>query len=207
VLSETVITNIDFRRSDAGGGNLIVELTDDKVTVDTRDRDGEVVVDLLGVTLPPELERRLDVVDFATPVQSIDAFQNSDNVRLVIVPKGQYQHLSFQRGNRFNLVVDPIIETEEDTRNQEDLELGYEGERLSINFQKIDVRSALAVIADFTGINFVTSDSVEGEITVNLKDVPWDQALDVIMKTKGLAKRQNGNVIWIAPIENSFVKH
>ena len=199
VLSETAVTNIDFRRSDAGGGSLIVDLNDDGVTVDTRERDGEIIVDLLGVTLPTELEKRLDVVDFATPVRSIDAFQNSDSVRLVILPEGKYQHLSFQTGNRFNLVVDPIVETEEDLRNQEDLDNGYEGERLSINFQNIDVRSVLAVIADFTGINFVTSDSVQGEITINLKDVPWDQALDVIMRTKGLAKRENGNVIWIAP--------
>ena len=201
VLSETQVTNIDFRRSEAGGGSLIVDLNDGGVTVDTSDRDGEIVVDILGVTLPSELERRLDVVDFATPVLSVDAFQNSDNVRLVVVPQGKYQHLSFQSGNRFNLVVDPIIETEEDIKNEEDLALGYSGERLSINFQKIDVRSALAVIADFTGINFVTSDSVQGEITINLKDVPWDQALEVIMRTKGLAKRQNGNVIWVAPAQ------
>ena len=120
VLSETTVTNIDFRRSDAGGGSLIIDLSDDRVTIDTRDRDGEIIVDMLGVTLPAELERRLDVVDFATPVRSVDAFQNSDNVRLVIVPQGKYQHLSFQRGNRFNLVVDPIIETVEDLRNQED---------------------------------------------------------------------------------------
>lgn len=199
VIPETTITNIDFRRSEAGGGSLIVDLNDNNVTADTRDSDGEIVVDILGVNLPSELERRLDVVDFATPVQSIDAFQNGENVRLVITPQGQYQHLSFQSGNRFNLVVDPIIETVEDQRLDEDLALGYSGERLSINFQKIDVRSALAVIADFTGINFVTSDSVQGEITISLNDVPWDQALDVIMKTKGLAKRQTGNVIWIAP--------
>ena len=201
VLPSTSVTNIDFRRSDAGGGSIIVDLNSDNVTVDTNDRSGEIVVDILGATLPAQFERRLDVVDFATPVQSIDAFQNSYNVRLVITPQGRYQHLSFQRGNRFNLVVDPIIETVEDEQNQEDLSLGYTGERLSINFQKIDVRSALAVIADFTGINFVTSDTVQGEITVNLKDVPWDQALDVIMRTKGLSKRQTGNVIWIAPTD------
>ena len=199
VLPDRHVSNIDFRRSEAGGGSLTVDLSDDNVTVDTRERDGEIIVDMLGVTLPPELERRLDVVDFATPVQTVDAFQNTDNVRLVIVPKGKYQHLSFQSGNRFTLVIDPIIETEEDKKDEADALLGYSGERLSINFQKIEVRSALAVIADFTGINFVTSDSVKGEITINLKDVPWDQALDVIMKTKGLAKRQNGNVIWIAP--------
>lgn len=199
VLPETEISNIDFRRSEAGGGSLTVDLSDDSVTVDTRERDGEIIVDFLGVTLPKELERRLDVVDFATPVQTIDAFQNDDNVRLVVVPQGKNQHLSFQAGSRFTLVVDPIVQTAEEIKAEEDAELGYTGERLSINFQKIEVRAALAVIADFTGINFVTSDSVQGEVTINLQDVPWDQALDVIMKTRGLAKRQNGNVIWVAP--------
>jgi len=164
-----------------------------------QNKNGEIIVDVLGVDLPNELERRLDVVDFATPVQTIDAFQNADNVRLVISPQGKYQHLSYQAQGLFTLVVDPIIETEDDKKREADATLGFTGERLSINFQKIDVRSALAVIADFTGINFVTSDSVEGEITINLKDVPWDQALDVIMRTKGLSKRQTGNVIWIAP--------
>lgn len=199
IVPDTSVSNIDFRRSEAGGGSLIIDLSDENVTIDTRESDGEIIVDLLDVSVPPELERRLDVVDFATPVQTVDAFQNAGNARLVVVPRGKYQHFSFQAGNRYTLTVDPIIETVDDQRNEDDLALGYQGERLSINFQKIDVRSALTVIADFTGINFVTSDSVTGEITINLKDVPWDQALDVIMRTKGLAKRQTGNVIWIAP--------
>ncbi len=195
------VTNIDFRRSEAGGGTLVVDLNDDGITVDTRERDGEIVIDFLGVNVPVDLERRLDVTDFATPVQMIDAFQNSDNVRVVVVPQGRYQHLALQSGNRFTLVVDPIVETAEEKRNAEDEALGFSGERLSINFQKIEVRAALAVIADFTGINFVTSDSVTGEITINLKDIPWDQALDVIMRSKGLSKRQTGNVIWVAPTQ------
>ena len=201
LLPDTMVDNVDFRRSEAGGGKLVVDFNDDGVTVDTRERDGEIVVDLLGATLPANLERRLDVTDFATPVQTIDAFQNGDNVRLVVVPQGKSQHISFQAGKRFTLVVDPIIETEEDLRNADDAALGFEGERLSINFQKIDVRSALAVIADFTGINFVTSDSVQGEVTLNLKDVPWDQALSVILRSKGLSQRRNGDIIWVAPSE------
>jgi type IV pilus assembly protein PilQ len=195
------VSGIDFRRSEAGGGKLLVSLNEDNVSIDTYEKNGEIIVDVLGVDLPSELERRLDVIDFATPVQTIDAFQNADNVRLVISPQGKYQHLSYQAQGLFTLVVDPIIETEDDKKRESDANLGFTGERLSINFQKIDVRSALAVIADFTGINFVTSDSVEGEITINLKDVPWDQALDVIMRTKGLSKRQTGNVIWIAPTD------
>ncbi len=201
VMPDVAVENIDFRRSEAGGGTLIVDLNDDSFAVDTRERDGEIIVDLLGVSLTSELEQSLDVTDFATPVKKIDSFQNADNVRLVVVPQGRYQHLSFQAGGRFTLIVDPIIETEEELRNKEDLDLGFEGERLSINFQNIDVRSALAVIADFTGINFVTSDAVQGSIALNLKDVPWDQALDVILRTKGLAQRKTGNVIWIAPSE------
>ncbi len=199
ITSDVEVSNIDFRRSEAGGGTLIVDIDDDNFAVDTRERDGEIIVDLLGVSLPAELEQSLDVTDFATPVKKVDSFQNADNVRLVVVPQGKFQHLSFQAGGRFTLIVDPLIETVEDVRNDEDLALGFEGERLSINFQNIDVRSALAVIADFTGINFVTSDSVQGDITINLKDVPWDQALDVILRTKGLAQRKTGNVIWIAP--------
>jgi type IV pilus assembly protein PilQ len=199
VLPDTLVSNIDFRRSEAGGGSLTIDLSKEGTTIDTREQDGEIIIDLLGVTLPSELERRLDVIDFATPVRTVDAFQNSDNVRLVLVPQGDYQHLSFQAGSRFTLVVDPVVITEEDKKNEADELLGYSGDRLSINFQKIEVRAALAVIADFTGINFVTSDSVQGDITINLKDVPWDQALDVIMKTRGLSKRQTGNVIWVAP--------
>lgn len=199
VKPKTSVTGIDFRRSDAGGGTLIVDLNNDKFAVDTREQGGEIVVDLLGVELPAELEQSLDVVDFATPVKKVDSFQNSDNVRLVVVPQGKFQHLSFQSGGRFTLIVDPIIELAEDLRNQEDLANGYEGERLSINFQNIEVRSALAVIADFTGLNFVTSDTVDGDISINLKNIPWDQALDVILQTKGLSKREKGSVIWVAP--------
>ncbi|MEO0367869.1 MAG: type IV pilus secretin PilQ, partial [Pseudomonadota bacterium] len=201
VVSGTSISNIDFRRSGAGGGKLIVDTSEPGVTVDTRETDGEIVIDFLGMMLPKNLERRLDLVDFATPVQTVDAFQNGDNVRLVVIPQGKYQHLAFQAGDRYSLVVDPIVETAEDREREAQEQLGFSGDRLSINFQKIDVRSALAVIADFTGINFVTSDAVEGEITINLKDVPWDQALDVIMRTKGLGKRQTGNVIWVAPLK------
>jgi len=201
ISSGTYVENIDFRRSPAGGGQLIVSLSDDDVTIDTRERDGDIVVDLLNVNLPRELEKSLDVLDFATPVQSIDSFQNSTNVRLVVIPEGRQQHISFQSGNTFTLTVDPIIQTKEEIKNEEDAALGFSGERLSINFQNIDIRSALTVIADFTGINFVTSDSVEGDITINLKDVPWDQALDVIMTAKGLGRRQTGNVIWVAPVD------
>ncbi len=199
IISAATITNIDFRRSPAGGGKIIVDLSDPTISVDMREEGGELVLDFLGATIGEELERRLDVVDFATPVLTIDAFRNGGDARMVIVPTGRYQHLSYQTGNQFTLIVDPYVETEEDRREQQRNELGYSGDRLSINFQKIDVRSALTVIADFTGMNFVTSDRVGGELTLSLKDVPWDQALDVIMQTQGLAMRQTGNVVWVAP--------
>ena len=199
IVSENSITNIDFRRSPANGAKVTVDLTDDAISADLREQSGELIIDFLNATLPAELEKRLDVVDFATPVQTIDAFQVGQNVRLVVKPEGKYQHISYQADNQFTLVVDPYVETDEEKRRKQFEEIGYEGERLSINFQRIDVRSAIAVIADFTGLNFVTSDEVQGELTLNLQDVPWDQALDIILKTEGLSKRKQGNVIWIAP--------
>ena len=192
------IERIDFRRSKQGGGRIIVNLSDAKVGVDVQEREGEIIVDFPDTTLPNELEQRLDVVDFATPVQTIDTFQHGSTVRMVVTPLGPHQHLAYQSGNIFNINVDPIIEDEEE--KQED-EFGYSGERLSLNFQKISVRAALQVIADFTGLNFVTSDSVTGTLTLRLKDVPWDQALDIILQTRGLGMRQTGNVVWVAPAE------
>lgn len=192
------IEKIDFRRSKTGGGRIVVDLSDAKVGVDVQEKDGEIIVDFPSTTLPPNLEQRLDVVDFATPVQTIDTFQNGDTVRMVVTPLGRHQHLAYQSGNVFNINVDPIVEEEEEV--QED-EFGYSGERLSLNFQKISVRAALQVIADFTGLNFVTSDSVTGTLTLRLQDVPWDQALDIILQTRGLGMRQTGNVVWVAPAE------
>lgn len=199
IISETSITNIDFRRSPANGAKITIDLTDDAVSADLREQDGELIIDFFDITLPAELEKRLDVVDFATPVKTVDTFQVGRNVRLVVKPEGRYQHVSYQADKQFTLVVDPYAETEEEKSKRQFDEIGFGGERLSINFQRIDVRSAIAVIADFTGLNFVTSDAVQGELTLNLQDVPWDQALDIILKTEGLSQRKQGNVIWIAP--------
>ncbi len=190
------IERIDFRRNKEGGGKIIIDLSDPTVGIDIRQEAGEIIVDILDTKLPAELERRLDVVDFATPVQTIDAFQQGRDVRVVILPTGNYDHLAYQAGNVFTVNVNPIIEEEEEKKKDE---FGYSGERLSLNFQKISVRAALQVIADFTGLNFVTSDSVKGELTLRLKDVPWDQALDIILQTRGLGMRQKGNVVWVAP--------
>ncbi len=194
--SEHSIERVDFRRGKEGGGRVIVDLSDPNVGIDIREEAGEIILDFLNTKLPKELEQRLDVVDFATPVQTVDAFQQGRNVRMVITPAGRYEHLAYQAGNVFNLNVNPIIEAEEEKKKDE---FGYSGERLSLNFQNIAVRAALQVIADFTGLNFVTSDSVTGNLTLRLQDVPWDQALDIILQTRGLGMRQKGNVIWVAP--------
>ncbi len=192
------IENIDFRRSQEGGGRVTVRLSDPSVGVNINEQSGEIIIDFLNTEIDDDLEQRLDVVDFATPVQTIDTFQEGNTVRMVVTPQGRFQHLAYQTGNVFNINVDPVTEVEDE---EETDEFGYSGDRLSLNFQQINVRAALQVIADFTGLNFVTSDSVTGTLTLRLKDVPWDQALDIILQTRGLGKRQSGNVVWVAPAE------
>jgi type IV pilus assembly protein PilQ len=192
------IENVDFRRSSEGGGRIIVELSDPSVGVDVREQSGEILVDFLNTEIDPGLEQRLDVIDFATPVQTIDTYQEGNTVRMVVTPQGRYQHLAYQAGNVFNINVNPVMQIEDEDETDE---FGYSGDRLSLNFQQINVRAALQVIADFTGLNFVTSDSVTGTLTLRLKDVPWDQALDIILQTRGLGMRQSGNVVWVAPAD------
>ncbi len=149
--------------------------------------------------LPEELERRLDVLDFATPVKTIDTYTRGNNVHMVITPMGDYDYLAYQSNNQFTIEVKAL--TKEQVEASKKDEFGYSGERLSLNFQDIEVRSVLQLIADFTGINVVVSDTVRGSLTLRLKNVPWDQALDIILKTKGLAMRQSGNVMLVAPSE------
>jgi len=197
--TDTAIENIDFRRGENGEGRIIVTLTDPSIPVDMQQQDGNVIVDFYRAGLPDELERRLDVLDFATPVKTIDTYRQGDNVHMIIAPMGNYEHLAFQSGNQFTIEVRKITAEEEEERKKD--EFGYSGERLSLNFQDIEVRSVLQLIADFTGFNIVVSDTVSGSLTLRLKNVPWDQALDIILKTKGLAMRQTGNVMLIAPSE------
>jgi len=189
------IENIDFRRGPQGEGNITVTLSDPGVGIDIDDEKGQVIIDFSKTALHEDLERRLDVIDFATPIQHIDTFREGKGTRMVISVNGEYEQLAYQTGNSFTVSVRPLTQAEQ----KEEDEFGYSGERLSLNFQKIDVRSSLQVIADFTGLNIVTSDTVTGSLTLRLQDVPWDQALDLILKTKGLAKREKGNVVWIAP--------
>jgi type IV pilus assembly protein PilQ len=193
------ITNIDFRRGEEGQGRVIVNLSDPSIPVDMQQQGGKVIVDFYRAQLPEDLERRLDVLDFATPVKTIDTYTRGNNVHMVITPMGDYDYLAYQSNNQFTIEVKALTKKQVEASKKD--ELGYSGERLSLNFQDIEVRSVLQLIADFTGINIVVSDTVRGSLTLRLKNVPWDQALDIILKTKGLAMRQTGNVMLVAPSE------
>jgi len=188
------IRDVDFRRGRGGEGRVVVDLSDASTGIDIRQQGQNIVIDFLKTSLPDNLKRRLDVTDFATPVQSVNAFQQGDNVRVVIEPSGQWEHNAYQTDTQFVVEVKPlVIDTSRGARGR------YTGEKLSLNFQNVEVRAVLNVIADFTDLNVVTSDSVAGSITLRLKDVPWDQALEIILQTRGLDMRRSGNVIWIAP--------
>lgn len=193
------IQNVDFRRGDKGEGRIIITLPNANTPVDMRQEAGQVVLELYNTSLPENLERRLDVADFATPVQTIDTFTKGKNVRMVIVPSGEYDHVAYQTDNLYTVEIKPTTKEQQETRRRE--QLGYTGERLSLNFQDIEVRSVLQLIADFTGTNIVVSDTVTGNLTLRLQNVPWDQALDIVLKTKGLAMRKNNDVILVAPSE------
>ncbi len=193
------IQNVDFRRGDKGEGRIIITLPNSNTPVDMRQEAGQVILELYNSSLPENLERRLDVADFATPVKTIDTFTKGKNVRMVIVPSGEYDHVAYQTDNMYTVEIKPTTKEQQETRRRE--QLGYTGERLSLNFQDIEVRSVLQLIADFTGTNIVVSDTVTGNLTLRLQNVPWDQALDIVLKTKGLAMRKNNDVILVAPSE------
>ena len=198
------LRDIDFRRGRNGEGRIIVDLSDTTTGIDIRQQGKTLIVDFIKTSLPRNLERRLDVGDFATPVMTIDTFEQAGNTRMVIEPKGLWEHSAYQTDNRFIVEVKPI--QEDPNRLTQGSRAGYKGEKLSLNFQNVEVRAVLQVIADFTGLNIITSDTVTGSLTLRLKDIPWDQALDIIMQTKGLDMRKNGNVVLIAPREELAVK-
>ena len=194
---ERRVENVDFRRGSDGEARIIVDLSDAKTPVDLRDQKGEVILNVVGARLAKDLERRLDVSDFATPVQTIDIYETDGNTRIVIKAAGAYDQLAYQSDDMFTVEIKEYKEELVEERREK----VWEGEKLSLNFQDIEVRSVLQLIADFTSLNVVVSDSVQGNITLRLKNVPWDQALDIILKSKGLGMRQNGNVLMIAPAE------
>ena len=191
------IEAIDFRRGVDGEGRVIVNLSNPGIGVDVTSEGGKIRVEFTATQIPAELQRRLDVTDFATPVLVVDALPESNNTILMIEPTGNYDYLAYQADNLFTLEVKPL--TASAMASSMDQAFRYRGEKLSLNFQDIEIRSVLQLIADFTDLNLVASDTVSGRITLRLKNVPWDQALDIIMKTKGLDKRQLGNVLMVAP--------
>jgi type IV pilus assembly protein PilQ len=198
------VRDISFRRGPNGEGRVIIDLSDSSVGIDLRQQGRSLLVDFTNTALPKNLERRLDVVDFGTPVQTIDALVQGGGLRVAIEPKGLWEHSAYQTDNRFIVEIKPIVE--DATKLIQGSRVGYTGEKLSLNFQNVEVRAVLQVIADFTGFNFITSDTVGGNLTLRLKDVPWDQALDIILQTKGLDMRKNGNVVWIAPRDELATK-
>lgn len=196
------LKDVDFRRGDNSTGRIVVGLANNEVGVDIRQQGQTLVVEFLKTALPEGLRRRLDVADFGTPVQTVSTFQVGDKVRMVVEPKGAWEHSAYQSDNQFVLEVRPQkVDPSKLTQGP-----GYSGEKLSLNFQNIEIRSLLQVIADFTNFNVVTSDSVTGSVTLRLKDVPWDQALDIILQAKGLGMRKNGNVLVIAPKDELAAK-
>ncbi|MDB5869632.1 MAG: type pilus secretin PilQ [Polaromonas sp.] len=196
------LKDIDFRRGPDNSGRIVVALPNNEVGVDIRQQGKTVVVEFLKTALPEGLRRRLDVTDFGTLVQTVTTSQVGDKVRMVVEPTGQWEHSAYQSDNQFVLEIraqkiDPSKLTQG---------TGYNGEKLSLNFQNIEIRSLLQVIADFTNFNVVTSDTVIGSVTLRLKDVPWDQALDIILQAKGLGMRKTGNVLLIAPKDELAAK-
>ena len=200
----SAIKNIDFRRGKNGEGKIVVDLPSNATGIDIRQQGRSLVVDFAKIGLSKELERRMDVSDFGTPVQKIDASVQSGNARMVIEPKGIWEYSAYQTDNQFVVEVKQIVE--DPTKLTQGSKFGYRGDKLSLNFQNVEVRTVLQVIAEFTGMNIITSDTVNGSLTLRLKDVPWDQALDIILQAKGLDQRKNGNVVWIAPRDELALK-
>ncbi|SDG60444.1 type IV pilus assembly protein PilQ [Pseudomonas benzenivorans] len=193
------ISNIDFQRGEQGEGNVVITLSDASVSPNIQEQGGKIRLDFAKTQLPEPLRVRLDVKDFATPVQFVSATGTADQASIVIEPTGFYDYLAYQADNKLTLSIKPLAEDEVEKRKTE--RFAYTGEKLSLNFQDIDVRSVLQLIADFTDLNLVASDTVSGNITLRLQNVPWDQALDLVLKTKGLDKRKVGNVLLVAPAD------
>ncbi|MBF8268923.1 MAG: type IV pilus assembly protein PilQ [Gammaproteobacteria bacterium] len=196
--TDHAINNIDFQRGNGGEGRIIITLSDPSIGINMGQEAGQIVVDFISTTLPSSLDRRLEVVDFATPVKTIDTSPTAGGARMQITTvTDQYDHLAYQTDNVFTIEVRPLSQEEQAEMQKE--KFGFTGEKLSLNFQNIEVRAVLSLIADFTGNNLVATDTVGGNVTLRLRNVPWDQALDIILKSKGLGIRQSGNVMMVAP--------
>ena len=195
------INSVDFRRTQDGGGRVIVNLSDPGTPVDIRQEGGRVVAIFQDTDLPAELMRRLDVMDFATPVTTVDTLRTNLDTRIVISADGEYEQLAYQSDNEFTIEINPAVEDQEQASTLFSEEREYTGQRLTLNFQDIETRAVLQLLAETSGRNIVVSDTVQGNVTLRLRNVPWDQALDIVMTTKGLDMRENGNVIIVAPAE------
>lgn len=193
------VSDIDFQRGEQGEGNIVISLSDPSISPDVQEQGGKIRIDFPKTQLPESLRVRLDVKDFATPVQFVNASSSADRASIVVEPTGLYDYLVFQADNKLTVSVKPL--SEEDAVRRKADRFTYSGEKLSLNFQDIDVRSVLQLIADFTDLNLVASDTVRGNITLRLQNVPWDQALDLVLKTKGLDQRKVGNVLMVAPAD------
>ena len=193
------VSHIDFQRGDSGEGNIVITMENASVPVDLSEEGGRIRLEFAGSEIPRKLRNRLDVIDFATPVQFIDAKVEDGNTVIVIEPSGQYDYLAWQADNIMTVSVKPLTKAEEEKRRRD--RFNYTGQKLSLNFQDIEVRSVLQLIADFVDLNLVASDTVDGNVTLRLQNVPWDQALDIVLKAKGLDKRLEGNVLTVAPAE------
>lgn len=193
------IENIDFQRGEQGEGNVVITLSDPSVSPDIQEQGGKIRLDFSKTQLPEPLRVRLDVKDFATPVQFVSASGSGSNASISIEPTGFYDYLAYQTDDKLTVSIKPL--TQDDVEKRKADRFAYSGEKLSLNFQDIDVRSVLQLIADFTDLNLVASDTVQGNITLRLQNVPWDQALDLVLKTKGLDKRKVGNVLLVAPAD------
>jgi type IV pilus assembly protein PilQ len=198
------INNVDFARGKNGEGRIIVDLSDSSAGINIKQKGKTILVDFINTEVPENLQRRLNVTNFNTPVVYVDTMRQGKNGRMVIEPKGNWEHSAYQADKKFIIDVRQVIE--DPNKLVHGTKPGYGGEKLSLNFQNIEVRAVLQVIADFTGLNIITSDSVTGSLTLRLKDVPWDQALEIIMQSKGLDKRKNGNVILVAPADELATK-
>lgn len=195
------LRDIDFHRGTQGEGRVEVELSQPGAVIDVHSQGGRLFIEFMKAYLPPNLERRLNVLDFSTPVQTIETSARDGNVQMIIEPKGRWEHTSYQTGTHFVVEIKAVVEGDDMPIHKKLIDGGYTGEKLSLNFQDVEIRSVLQVIADFTDLNIIASDSVKGNLTLRLKDVPWDQALDIVLQTNDLDKRRVGNVIFIAPRE------
>ncbi|MFZ3280720.1 type IV pilus secretin PilQ [Pseudomonas sp.] len=193
------IRGVDFQRGTAGEGNVVIDLSDPTIAPDIQEHDGKIILSFSRTQLPEKLRVRLDVKDFATPVQFVNAGVSADRAVISVEPSGTYEYSTFQTDNKLTVSIRPMTVDDLQKRNAD--RQAYVGEKLSLNFQDIDVRSVLQLIADFTNLNLVASDTVQGGITLRLQNVPWDQALDLVLKTKGLDKRKIGNVLLVAPAD------